>query len=70
MCYRLLDTPIPRRIIKDVIIYQFMEEEKHRTSGEIGKKGSLNGAETVPDELVEIDPADFIDPSGSVRPVV
>jgi hypothetical protein len=39
-----------------------MEGEHHPKSGEIEKKGSLGGAEILSDELIEIDPADFIDP--------
>jgi hypothetical protein len=39
-----------------------MEDEHHKKGGEIEKKGSLDGAENLSDELVEIDPADFIDP--------
>jgi len=39
-----------------------MEEEHRKKSGEIEKKGSLDGVENLSDELVEIDPADFIDP--------
>jgi hypothetical protein len=39
-----------------------MEDEHQNKGGEIEKKGSLDAAETVPDDFIEIDPADFIDP--------
>jgi hypothetical protein len=40
-----------------------MDGEHQPKGGEIENNGSLDGAETSPDELVEIDPADFIDPN-------
>jgi hypothetical protein len=39
-----------------------MEEELHPKRNRIEEKGLLDGAETVSDDLFEIDPADFIDP--------
>jgi hypothetical protein len=60
--YRLLDSPTPRRIIKDVMRHQLGEGEKRKkrlTSAETGSE-KHDQADVLIDD--GIDPADFIDP--------